>query len=53
MAANTGQEALVPPMMVGAPLLKMTMLSPTAETSGYPRPVRLSIIVRSVCESAQ
>jgi hypothetical protein len=34
MAANTGQEALVPPIMVGAPLLKMTMLSPTAETSG-------------------
>jgi hypothetical protein len=34
MAAKTGQDALVPPMRVGAPLLKMTTLSPTAETSG-------------------
>jgi hypothetical protein len=34
MAANTGLDALVPPMSVGAPLLKMTTLSPTAATSG-------------------
>ena len=32
--AKTGDAADVPPMSVGAPILKMTTLSPIAETSG-------------------
>lgn len=34
MAAKTGAAADVPPIRVGAPLLKIRTLSPMAETSG-------------------
>ena len=42
IAAKTGADAEVPPMRVGAPLLMITTLSPTAAKSGYPRPGTIS-----------
>ena len=41
IAAKVGVEADVPPMRVATPMLKISTLSPIAETSGYPRPLML------------
>jgi hypothetical protein len=41
MEAKMGAEAEVPPLRVLSPLTTTAMLSPLAETSGYPRPDRL------------
>ena len=41
IAAKVGAAAEVPPISVGAPSLKISILSPIAETSGYPRPLLL------------